>query len=274
MPKKLPYLPRFALAIIIVLALLAAAMALNLAIAEGQGFTPKYRDALIAWTTNPSDTLGLQAQLPTSTAVKFAMPTPSDSWELQTWSGSGKWHCDSIAGATQSDNDDLGRVITATLHGNGEIYLRGVEPPDFGDACTSEPPPPGIYTTVMVSKPDAELAQISRMMLIRYGAGPQNPIPAPPGYKTDTLQTADDLLYQAPGGGWTTQMLVSVAAAGVVMLILRSMAGLMIGILTLPVSAYGMVLIGYGSYWYVTVAVFLTALCIAAFATIIRRPGN
>ena len=270
----MPPMPKIGFALLITIALLAAAMAFQLAIAEGQEIKRRPpADVLIAYLATPTAALPMPASVPVSTSVKFRMAPPQRDWRLQFFNKQSQWECftagyDNIPNHSYSVSDDpeLGRIIAFAQPVAMQIYLRGAAPNPGYDACDS----------AHVSAPDTELT-VSDTLLIIYGAGNVNPGPTPPGYGANpaqSLETFDDLLYQAPGGGWTTQMLVSVAAAGVVMVILRSMAGLMIGILVLPVSAYGMALIGYGSYWYVTVAVFFMALSIAAFAIIIRRPGG
>ena len=290
MPKKLPRLPGLALAIIIVLGLLVAAMAAHISIIDGaegagpaQGFTPKYRTELIAWTTSADDRLPAPASVQGQEGVYFAMAPSRDDWALQRYAGKDAgWVCINAAYARQgfiaysyseSDNDDLGRVIFFRQPYHAPFYLRGAAPKENSYACEG---------TALNAKsaPDSELEAISRVLLLTFGGGAQNqpgytaPIPPPQGYSDATLQTADDLLYQAPGGDWVTQMLVSVAAAVVVMVILRSATGLMIGIMVLPVSAFGMALIGYGSYWYVTVMALIFVLAVAAFTLLTRRPSG
>ena len=273
MPKKLPYLPRFALAIIIVLALLAAAMALNLAIAEGQEIKRRPPDdALIAYLTDPDSPLTAPAQVPAGTALKFHIVPASDAWKLQYYGADKNWHCvDWLRGVTYGPSirpdPELGSIITFGYPSNRIFYLRGAVP-NYGAGCTQQP--------AGQSVPDDDMRQITAIMPVTWGTAPQNPGPTPPGYGAapDGIDSIDTLIYQAPGGDWVAQMMVSVGAAVVIMAILRSMVGLIAGIGAMPISAYGMAAIGYGSYWYVTVMVLIFVLAVAAFATIIRRPGG
>ena len=268
MPKMLPKLPGLALAMIITMALLAAALAFTLAIAEGAGPAQEIKRRapnLVAYRFfPPSGALPAPAVLPRAQVSYFALVPGNDDWKLQRWDNDA-WRClddRDFNAVAHFDATGVGRGWqTNPGMANDQLYLRGVAADDDDDVC----------------QPDVRLTTVSRILLFTYGTAPENPVDPPPGYSAtppDGIDSIDTLIYQAPGGGWTTQMLVSVAAAGVVMVILRSMAGLMIGILVLPVSAFGIVLIGYGSYWYVTVAVLFMALSIAAFTMITRRPGG
>lgn len=267
MPKKLPPLPGLALAIIIVLGLLVAAMALHISIidgAEGAGPAQEIKRRgpfLIAYLTNPNDALPNPASVMRGT-VKFRMEPASDTWTLQSWNDTDEdWDCaeayfDTYAEATDSE---LGRVVTvAQVFSDAGLYLRGVVAADGSGACYA----------------DAELASKTRVMQLIVGNG--MPGPTPPGYNPNppTLENADALLYQAPGGDWVTQMLVSVGAAVAVMVVLRNATGLMMGIMVMPVSAFAMALIGYGSYWYVTVMALIFVLTVAAFTLLTRRPSG
>ena len=263
MPKKLPPLPGLALAVIITLALLCAAMMLHITIAESAGPPQEIKRRgpfLIAYLTTPTDALPNPATVNVPATVNFRMEPASDTWKLQRWAN-GAWGCadGSFDVYSESEDADLGRIATATQAiGATALYLRGVVPAQGQNPCYSY----------------SELASVTRVMQLTIGAA--TPGPAPPGYgaKTDSIDSIDTLIYQAPGGDWVTQMLVSVGAAVVIMVILRSMIGLIAGIAAMPVSAYGMALIGYGSYWYVTVMVIIFVLSVAAFATLTRRHSN
>ena len=285
MPKKLPKLPGLAFAIIIVLGLLCAAMALHITLidgAEGAGPAQEIKRrpmGLIAYLSNPDDALPTPAaSVPAATPLKFRMIPAESYWRLQYWEGLGAnpaWQCLSAAAVglwmppgaySESDDPALGRIVTFAQPSNAQWYYRGAVSKS-GATCDSRD----------VSVADSELQTATPALLVTYGTGGAAAVKPPPGYNPNpaqSLETFDDLLYQAPGGEWVTQMLVSVAAAVVVMAILRSMAGLMIGIMVMPVSAFGMALIGYGSYWYVTVMALIFVLTVAAFTILTRRPSG
>ena len=281
MPKKLPPLPGLALAVIITLALLCAAMMLHITIAESAGPAQEIKrrppdNALIAYLTNPADALPAPAQVPHRTSVKFRMQPARDDWELQFYDDDDdEWVCFNAAYGSQmshaysADSDpDWGRIIGFYQPFEALFYLRGVVPQFAGAACAGN-------ALNAPSAADSDLAVISGTLKLTYGTGVFNPPEPPPGYgaQSDGIDSIDTLIYQAPGGEWVTQMLVSVGAAVVVMVILRSMAGLMIGIMVMPVSAFGMALIGYGSYWYVAVMVLIFVFAVAGFAMLTRQRG-
>ena len=259
---------------------------------------PKYRDILVAYLTDPNERLGpVQAQFSSSTAMKFKMvparPDPKhgrEDWQLlyldnkdhqYDADGNMRWRCvnrrsnsnltiDRVDGAYTAD-----RVFDYTFNPSYHSYLRGIVVED-GDACERK----DLYKKngERVELADTSVAVLESKWAVKTriiyfssgGIGAHEP-KVPPDFNAPTLQTVDDLIYQAPGGDWTTQMLVSFGASVVVMIILRSMVGLMIGILVMPVSAYGMFLIGYGSGWYVIVMVLLFVFSAVAWGLVTRR---
>ena len=258
---NMPKIPTFALALLIIMGLLAAAMSCRLAIVEGTGPAQEIKrrpmPALIAYLTNPDAALPNPATVNVPATVKFRMEPASDVWKLQRWAG-GAWGCAGGSFDTnysESADSDLGRIATAVQIGSTALYLRGVVPAEGADPCYSL----------------AELASVTRVMQVTFGtAAPADP---PPGYGAapDGIDSIDTLIYQTPGDTWTAQILVSIGAAGVIMVILRSMAGLLIGAAAMPVSAYLMASIGYGSYWYVAVTALLLAFAVAAVSVLIRK---
>ena len=261
---------------------------------------PKYRDILVAYLTDPNERLGpVQATFSSSTTIKFKMvparPDPKrdrKDWQLVYLDNRAHqknaddedrdlWRClnpdsnsnltiDRVDGAYTAD-----RVFDYNFNPSYNSYLRGIVVED-GDAC--ETIQAGNRPNTSVAVPEDKWSVKTRIIYITRGTrGSYEPDP-PKGFAEPnqplggpTLQTVDDLIYQAPGGDWTTQMLVSFGASVVVMIILRSMVGLMIGILLMPVSAYGMFLIGYGSGWYVIVMVLLFVFSAVAWGLVTRR---
>ena len=251
---------------------------------------PKYRDILVAYLTDPDERLGpVSASVPTG-RVSFRMVPPRDEWQLQYYDVTTErpqpvlpdtgWDC--IRESTETRyyfqyvlDSAHGRGLVATWNEGNNVthYLRAVVTKDGESACARTRDAYG-----QTSRPDSDMAVITRTLKLTYGTGNHwnmqrdGPRSVPKSFaNAPTLRTVDDLIYQSPGGHWTTQMLVSFGAAVVVMIILRSMVGLMLGILLLPVTAYGMVLIGYGSYWYVLVMVLLFVFSVVAWGMAIRR---
>ena len=248
---------------------------------------PKYRDILVAYLTDPDERLGpVSASVPRG-RVSFRMVPPRDEWQLQFYNVTTKgpqpvlpdtgWEC--IRETTNAQyyfqyalDSAHGRGLVATWNelNNVTHYLRAVVTKDGESACAKARDAYG-----QLSRPNSDMAVITRTLKLTYGTGSHwnhGIRQAPKSFaNAPTLRTVDDLIYQSPGGHWTTQMLVSFGAAVVVMIILRSMVGLMLGILLLPVTAYGMVLIGYGSYWYVLVMVLLFVFSVVAWGMAIRR---
>ena len=248
---------------------------------------PKYRDILVAYLTDPDERLGpVSASVPRG-RVSFRMVPPRDKWQLQYYEPAvvpddpdTGWECVRETTNTQyyfqyALDSAHGRGLVATWNelNNVTHYLRAVVTKDGESACAKARDAYG-----QTSRPDSDMAVITRTLKLVYGTGihwnisRDGPRTVPKSFaNAPTLRTVDDLIYQSPGGHWTTQMLVSFGAAVVVMIILRSMVGLMLGILLLPVTAYGMVLIGYGSYWYVLVMVLLFVFSVVAWGMAIRR---
>lgn len=265
MPAKLAY------GLLIAVSLFAVALSCQLAISEGTGPAQEIKRrppdvALIAYlSSSPEHPLATPASVPAGTAVQFRMAPARNDWRLQFFTGT--WNCASSAyGAigwtyTESDDPALGKVISLGRPDNVTMYIRGATPTEFSAACNND-----------VSVSDSELGTISPVLLVKYGTG-GTPGAAPPGYGAapDGIDSIDTLIYQTPGGDWVAQMLVSIGAAAVIMLILRSMIGLLAGIAAMPISAYGMAAIGYGTYWYVTVVVVLFILAAAAAAVLTRK---
>lgn len=249
---------------------------------------PKYRDILVAWLTDPNDRLGpvsasVALGTPNGTTVKYRMVPARDEWKLQHWafestSHKGRWMCQGLnSSVTYKFQEAIdasggrGMVTTWNEPNNETRYVRGVVPKAEKSACDAS----------MVSNPDGDMQAITRTLKLTFGIGSiwrtrTDPpgllnINPPPSFDGPTLQTADDLLYQTPGGPWTTQMLVSIGAAAVVMIVLRSMIGLLIGIAVMPAAAFGMVTIGYGNYWYVMVVGLLFVFSAVAWGVVARR---
>ena len=262
---------------------------------------PKYRDILVAYLTDPNERLGpVSATFSSSTAMKFRMaparPDPKHGrkdWQLlyldnknfqYDEDGNMRWRCISPGSQSNLTGDEVDGAYTAdrvydyTFNPSYHSYLRGIVVAD-GDACESK----NLYKKngETVGRPNTSVAVLkdkwsvkTRIIYLSSGSpGPDGREPdVPPDFAhAPTLQTLDDLIYQAPGGHWTTQMLVSFGAAVVVMIVLRSMAGLMIGIMVMPLSAYGMYLIGYGSGWFVMVMALLFVFSVVAWGMVTRR---
>ena len=252
---------------------------------------PKYRDILVAYLTDPNERLGpVRASVPPGTVINFRMVPARDEWQLmyidnrafqygpEGNKGDMRWRCVSTTNSAIDMTAGRGRVFNYTVNTNWNVFLRGVVAQEDGDACEvihaygpKGEEAGGGRPNTSVSVPDNKLAVKTRALYLDTGGTNRGKPDVPPGFDGPTLQTVDDLIYQAPGGHWTTQMLVSFGASVVVMIILRSMVGLMVGILLMPVTAYGMFLIGYGSGWYVIVLCLLFVFSAVAWGLVIRR---
>ena len=263
---------------------------------------PKYRDILVAYLTDPNERLGpVQATFSSSTAIKFKMaparPDPKHGrkdWQLvyldnknhqYDEDGNEMWRCISLDGNSNLTIDEVDgeytadRVFDYPFNPSYNSYLRGIVVAD-GDACETKTAGTGdnARPNTSVAVHEDKWSVKTRIIYISRGSpGGFEPVP-PKGFAEPnqplggpTLQTVDDLIYQAPGGHWTTQMLVSFGAAVVVMIVLRSMVGLLIGIMVMPLSAYGMFLIGYGSGWFVMVMALLFVFSVVAWGMVTRR---
>lgn len=244
---------------------------------------PKYRDILVAWLTDPNDRLGpVSETFAASTTIKFRMQPPRDDWQLLYLDNQVhqydeqrniRWRCLSQSGNSAIDaSTAMGRVYTYNWNASYNSYVRGVVLADPDDnACESITIGGRSNTSVAVLGDVFKIE--TRAIYFTSGTVVPNrePTPDPKFTGVPTLQTADDLLYQTPGGPWTTQMLVSIGAAAVVMIVLRSMIGLLIGIAVMPAAAFGMATIGYGNYWYVMVVGLLFVFSAVAWGVVARR---
>ena len=88
----------------------------------------------------------------------------------------------------------------------------------------------------------------------------------PPG------MTMDEFIDTTPGGPWMPQLLVSFLATGMMLWMFRlSVAGLLIAAIMMPVSAFGMAVIGYGNYWLPTIEGVLLGLAFLGWRFLTRR---
>ena len=218
---------------------------------------PMWSDAAaagIAWaqanpqiSASPGNTVALGARITVSID-----PEPAGGWTLQ-WlhhrTNAPQWN-----DYAQSRYDAANNQWWDAVNGNEDYYVRGAY--QLCDDCET---------------------QYTRIIHLTWGTGfaaRDPPYPTPDGYMAvyPTFSTPSDLVDITPGGRWIAQMLVSVCAGAVVLVILRGSAmGLFAGVGTMPLAASMMAVLGYGETWFAAMTVILLILTVLAWAFVARR---
>lgn len=164
-------------------------------------------------------------------------PTTASASEVQIWNGAGWENLPANPVSFSSSTPEVGKVEFYRLKaatGKCEVANEKFKTSPHTEGC--EP-----YSRV------------------QWGVGEPNVRPP--------LDTPYELLRATPGGNWTTQMAVSVLCSVMTLLIFRSAgaAAVMGAAAVLPISAFGMSVLGFGNLWYAGMTVVIAIATLFAF---------